>query len=42
MAVRAQNLAAAFPKYDPRLVMEFSEAVYFYDTDHGIFGRRHI
>jgi hypothetical protein len=42
MAIRAQKLAKAFPRYDAQLVMDFSEAITFYHSDHGIFGRNHV
>lgn len=34
--MRASKLAAAFPQYDSKIIIEFSESISFYDEKHGI------
>jgi len=36
---RAHKLAAAFPQYDSRVIISFSETVSFYDDKHGLRGK---
>ena len=38
MSMRARSLAAAFPQYKEEVIIDFSEAVSFYDEKHGIRG----